>query len=66
MLFVNIAHGDFIVLTCYVLLLLTSLLGLNPVVATLIVLPAAFLFGFGLQRFCCSAWSARTCYWSFS
>jgi branched-chain amino acid transport system permease protein len=49
--FVNIAHGDFIVLTCYVLLLLTTSLGLNPVIATLIVLPIAFLFGFGLQRF---------------
>ena len=51
MRFVNIAHGDFIVLTCYALLLLSTLLGLNPVVATLIVLPIAFLFGFGLQRF---------------
>jgi branched-chain amino acid transport system permease protein len=49
--FVNIAHGDFIVLTCYVLLVLTTSLGLNPVIATLIVLPIAFLFGFGLQRF---------------
>jgi branched-chain amino acid transport system permease protein len=51
MRFVNIAHGDFIVLTCYALLLLGTLLGLNPVIATLIVLPFAFLFGFGLQRF---------------
>jgi len=51
MRFVNIAHGDFIVLACYALLLLTNLLGLNPVVATLIVLPFAFAFGFGLQRF---------------
>lgn len=48
--FVNIAHGDFIVLTSYILLLLTAALGLNPVIATLIVLPAAFGFGFGLQR----------------
>ena len=51
MRFVNIAHGDFIVLTCFVLLVLTTSLGLNPVIATLIVLPIAFLFGFGLQRF---------------
>ena len=51
MRFVNIAHGDFIVLACYVLLLLTTALGLNRVVATLVVLPIAFLFGFGLQRF---------------
>jgi branched-chain amino acid transport system permease protein len=51
MRFVNIAHGDFIVLSCYALLLLTNLFGLNPVVATVIVLPFAFAFGFGLQRF---------------
>jgi branched-chain amino acid transport system permease protein len=51
MRFVNIAHGDFIVLTSFVLLLLTTTLGLNPVVATLLVLPVAFVFGFGLQRF---------------
>jgi branched-chain amino acid transport system permease protein len=51
MRFVNIAHGDFIVLVCFALLVLTTTLGLNPVVATLIVLPFAFLFGFGLQRF---------------
>jgi branched-chain amino acid transport system permease protein len=51
MRFVNIAHGDFIVLTSFILLLLTTTLGLNPVVAILIVLPIAFVFGFGLQRF---------------
>ena len=51
MRFVNIAHGDFIVLACFALLLLTTMLGLNPVVATLVVLPIAFAFGFGLQRF---------------
>ena len=51
MRFVNIAHGDFIVLCGFVLLVLTTSLGLNPVLATLIVLPIAFLFGFGLQRF---------------
>jgi branched-chain amino acid transport system permease protein len=51
MRFVNIAHGDFIVLCGYILLVLTTSLGLNPVVATLIVLPIAFAFGFGLQRF---------------
>jgi branched-chain amino acid transport system permease protein len=48
--FVNIAHGDFIVLACFVLLLLTTALGLNPVVATLCILPFAFFAGFTLQR----------------
>ena len=51
MRFVNIAHGDFIVLACFILLVLTTTLGLNPVIATLIVLPIAFVFGFALQRF---------------
>jgi len=51
MRFVNIAHGDFIVLTSFIILLLVTSLGLKPVIATLIVLPIAFVFGFGLQRF---------------
>ena len=51
MRFINIAHGDFIVLFCYLLLVLTTTLGLKPVIATLIVLPVAFALGFGLQRF---------------
>jgi branched-chain amino acid transport system permease protein len=50
MRFVNIAHGDFIVLACFVLLLLTTSLGLDPVVATLLLLPLAFVAGFALQR----------------
>jgi branched-chain amino acid transport system permease protein len=51
MRFVNIAHGDFIVLGCFLLLMLTTGAGLNPVVATLAILPLAFVAGFALQRF---------------
>ncbi|HTV90548.1 MAG TPA: branched-chain amino acid ABC transporter permease [Stellaceae bacterium] len=51
MRFVNIAHGDFIVLACFLLLALTTTFGLNPVVATLLILPLAFVVGFLLQRF---------------
>jgi branched-chain amino acid transport system permease protein len=51
MRFVNIAHGDFIVLACFALLVLTAGLGLDPVVATLLILPPAFVAGFALQRF---------------
>jgi branched-chain amino acid transport system permease protein len=51
MRFVNIAHGDFIVLACFLLLVLTTTCGLDPVVATLAVLPIAFIVGFALQRF---------------
>jgi branched-chain amino acid transport system permease protein len=50
MRFVNIAHGDFIVLGCFLLLVLTTAAGLSPVVATLAILPLAFLIGFALQR----------------
>jgi branched-chain amino acid transport system permease protein len=51
MRFVNIAHGDFIVLMSFMLLILTTSFGLNPVVATLIILPISFGVGFALQRF---------------
>ena len=51
MRFVNIAHGDFIVLACFVLLTLTTTFGIDPVVATILILPFAFAAGFLLQRF---------------
>jgi branched-chain amino acid transport system permease protein len=51
MRFVNIAHGDFIVLACFALLTLTTTLGLDPVVGTIVVLPIAFATGFVLQRY---------------
>src|ERR1700722_14264444 len=51
MRFVNIAHGDFIVLACFALLTLTTTLGLDTVVATIVVLPIAFAPGFVLQRY---------------
>ena len=51
MRFVNIAHGDFIVLACFALLTMTTTLGLHPVVALVLLLPVAFAVGFTLQRF---------------
>jgi len=51
MRFINIAHGDFIVLACFALLTLTTTLGLNPVLASILVLPIAFAIGFTLQRY---------------
>jgi branched-chain amino acid transport system permease protein len=51
MRFVNVAHGDFIVLAGFALLTLTVSFGLDPVTATIIVLPVAFGVGFALQRF---------------
>jgi branched-chain amino acid transport system permease protein len=51
MRFVNIAHGDFIVLACFALLTMTTTLGLHPVVGLVLLLPVAFAVGFTLQRF---------------
>jgi len=47
---VNIAHGDLIVLAAYLGLTVTTLLGLHPLVALGIVVPAMFGLGYALQR----------------
>ncbi len=47
---VNIAHGDLIVLGAYLGLTVTTLLGLHPLVALIIVVPAMALIGYVLQR----------------
>lgn len=48
---VNLAHGDLIVFGAYIILLLVSLLGLNPFLATAIATPLMFALGWGLQKF---------------
>ncbi len=47
---VNIAHGDLIVLAAYLGLTITMLLGIHPLVALLVLVPAMALIGYGLQR----------------
>ncbi|MDZ7909173.1 MAG: branched-chain amino acid ABC transporter permease [Gemmobacter sp.] len=47
---VNIAHGDLIVLAAYLGLTVTTVLGLHPLMALLIVVPAMFGLGYALQR----------------
>lgn len=47
---VNIAHGDMIVLAAYVALLVTTALGLHPVVSIALVAPLMALLGYALQR----------------
>ena len=47
---VNIAHGDLIVLSAYVALIVTQTLGLNPLVSLLFVVPIMALIGYLLQR----------------
>jgi branched-chain amino acid transport system permease protein len=47
----NTAQGDFIVLAAFGAIAATTLVAVNPGVVALILLPAAFAFGFVLQRF---------------
>lgn len=46
---VNLAHGDFIVIAAYAILLIAGALGLDPFVAALIALPVLFVVGYALQ-----------------
>ena len=46
---VNIAHGDLIVLAAYLGLTVTAALGLDPLVALIVVVPAMALIGYVLQ-----------------
>ena len=50
MRFVNIAHGDLIVLVSFLLLTLTTRFGIPVIAATAIVVPIAFAGGYLLQR----------------
>jgi branched-chain amino acid transport system permease protein len=50
MRFVNLAHGDLAILAAYLTLSISTTLDMNPLAALVIVLPAAFVFGYLLQR----------------
>jgi branched-chain amino acid transport system permease protein len=47
---VNLAHGDFIVVAAYIILLVAGQFGLDPFAAALIALPILFVVGFALQH----------------
>ncbi len=47
---VNIAHGDLIVVGAYLGLSVTLVLGVHPLLALLLVVPAMAIIGYGLQR----------------
>jgi len=47
---VNIAHGDLIVLSAFIALVLTARLGIHPLVSLALVVPLMTLLGYGLQR----------------
>lgn len=50
MRFVNLAHGDMIVLASFALLALCGALGWSPFIVGLLLTPLAFFAGWGLQR----------------
>lgn len=50
MRFINIAHGDLIVLVSFLVLSLTTGFGLSPLAAAVVTLPIAFAGGYLLQR----------------
>jgi branched-chain amino acid transport system permease protein len=47
---INLAHGDFIVLSAYLAIVVMNGLGMNPLVALAIVAPFMFAVGYLLQR----------------
>jgi branched-chain amino acid transport system permease protein len=47
---VNIAHGDLIVLSAYVALVVVENTGLDPISSLVIVVPMMFVLGYALQR----------------
>src|ERR1700751_408014 len=47
---VNIAHGDLIVLSCFIALMLTAHLGVHPLASLALVVPLMALLGYSLQR----------------
>src|SRR4051794_1999189 len=47
---VNIAHGDLIVLAAYVALVTVQMLGINPILSLVIVVPVMAIIGYALQR----------------
>jgi branched-chain amino acid transport system permease protein len=47
---INLAHGDFIVLSAYLAVVVTGTLGIDPLLALLFVVPLMFALGYVLQR----------------
>ena len=47
---VNLAHGDFSILAAFVAVVAVQALGLNPLLALVLVVPAMAAVGYGLQR----------------
>ena len=48
---INFAHGSLLMIAMFAVYFVWRVLGIDPYLAMLIVVPAGFLFGYGLQRF---------------
>lgn len=48
--FINIAHGDLIVLASFLLMSVTAFLGISPFLGAALLMPLAFAGGYALQR----------------
>lgn len=48
---VNLAHGDLMILACYLSLTICSFLGIHPLTSILLVAPIMFLVGYVIQKF---------------
>lgn len=47
---VNLAHGDLVMLACFIALLATETLGLHALASFVVVVPLMFVLGYALQR----------------
>ena len=46
----NLAHGDFLILACYISLIVMGVAQTSPLVSLIIVVPIMFFIGFGVQK----------------
>ena len=48
---VNLAHGDFLIVGAYLAAVVLQILPVSPFFTLIVVVPAMFALGYGLQRF---------------
>jgi len=47
---INLAHGDLIILSCYIAFALQTLAGIDPIFSIIILSPCFFLLGYAIQK----------------
>lgn len=48
---VNLAHGDLMILSSYIMLATGGIIGINPYLSLIVALPIMFCVGYGIQRY---------------